>query len=218
MIGDDTWFSPGCTIFSHVDINIRIGARCDFGPLVKIIPGTHMIGNSSRRAGKGMALPITIGDGCWIGADVLIIGGVNIGNGVVVAAGSVVTRDVPDKCVGRRCSCCDKESLAMNRCIIVSNAVSDALRDERNISTDSPAATRKVFMWANVIRSRNVRSYVLSLGRGKSNGTWQYHKAKVERKNGIVTIYLPFCHIPFVSELITIFTLPYFFLKLWKKE
>ncbi|MBM0415982.1 DapH/DapD/GlmU-related protein [Aeromonas veronii] len=96
MIGDDTWFSPGCTIFSHVDINIRIGARCDFGPLVKIIPGTHMIGNSSRRAGKGMALPITIGDGCWIGADVLIIGGVNIGNGVVVAAGSVVTRDVPD--------------------------------------------------------------------------------------------------------------------------
>ncbi|MBM0415983.1 glycosyltransferase [Aeromonas veronii] len=106
----------------------------------------------------------------------------------------------------------------MNRCIIVSNAVSDALRDERNISTDSPAATRKVFMWANVIRSRNVRSYVLSLGRGKSNGTWQYHKAKVERKNGVVTIYLPFCHIPFVSELITIFTLPYFFLKLWKKN
>ncbi|MFE8729811.1 DapH/DapD/GlmU-related protein, partial [Aeromonas hydrophila] len=46
--------------------------------------------------GEGVALPISIGDGCWIGADVLIIGGVTIGKGVVVAAGSVVTRDIPD--------------------------------------------------------------------------------------------------------------------------
>ncbi len=39
---------------------------------------------------------IVIGDGCWIGANVVITAGVNIGNYVVVAAGSVVTKDVPD--------------------------------------------------------------------------------------------------------------------------
>ncbi len=95
-IGCETWFSPGCIIYSHVDVSIMIGARCDFGPLVKLVSGTHKIGDSSRRAGEGIALPISIGDGCWIGADVLIIGGVTIGKGVVVAAGSVVTRDIPD--------------------------------------------------------------------------------------------------------------------------
>ena len=39
---------------------------------------------------------IVIGDGCWIGANVVITSGVKIGNYVVVAAGSVVTKDVPD--------------------------------------------------------------------------------------------------------------------------
>nr|AXL04828.1 glycosyltransferase [Aeromonas hydrophila] len=106
----------------------------------------------------------------------------------------------------------------MKYCIIVSNAISDALRDERKISTDSPAATRKVFMWADAINSRNVRSYILSLGRGKSNGTWRYYKAKAERKDGVVVIYLPFCHIPIVSELITLFTLPWFVWKLSKRK
>ncbi|MFQ2184876.1 DapH/DapD/GlmU-related protein [Aeromonas hydrophila] len=96
VIGDKTWFSPGCVIFSHCNIVIEIGKNCDIGPLVKLVPGSHRIGGSDRRAGEGVALPISIGDGCWIGADVLIIGGVTIGKGVVVAAGSVVTRDIPD--------------------------------------------------------------------------------------------------------------------------
>uniref|UniRef100_UPI0019D3FE05 hypothetical protein n=1 Tax=Aeromonas finlandensis TaxID=1543375 RepID=UPI0019D3FE05 len=106
----------------------------------------------------------------------------------------------------------------MKSCIIISNAVSDALRDERVISSDSPAATRKVFMWANAIRSRRVRSYILSLGRGKGNGSLQFYKAKVERKDGVAVIYLPFCHLSVVSELITLFTLPYFIWRLWKRN
>ncbi|MDD5247876.1 MAG: DapH/DapD/GlmU-related protein [Rhodocyclaceae bacterium] len=42
-----------------------------------------------------MALPIEIGDGCWIGARTIILGGVRMGPGCVVGAGSVVTRNVP---------------------------------------------------------------------------------------------------------------------------
>lgn len=106
----------------------------------------------------------------------------------------------------------------MKSCVIVSNAVSDKLRNERGISSDSPAATRKVFMWANTIKSRRVRSYILSLGRGKGNGSLQFYKAKVERKDGVAVIYLPFCHISVVSELITLFALPYFIWKFWKRN
>lgn len=40
-----------------------------------------------------------IGDDVWIGGNVTILPGVNIGNNVIVAAGAVVTKDVPDNCV-----------------------------------------------------------------------------------------------------------------------
>jgi acetyltransferase-like isoleucine patch superfamily enzyme len=43
--------------------------------------------------------PIHIGDGCWIGARAIILPGVTLGRRVLVAAGAVVTRDVPDDCL-----------------------------------------------------------------------------------------------------------------------
>ena len=93
-IGADTWLSPGVEIHSHVEAPIKIGANCDIGPGVEFIPGSHVIGGPMRRAGGGTAQPITIGDGCWIGARSIILGGVSIGAGCVVAAGSVVTQSV----------------------------------------------------------------------------------------------------------------------------
>jgi maltose O-acetyltransferase len=94
-IGAETWLSPGVIVHTHVNANIHIGDRCDIGPGVEFIPGSHIIGNASRRAGEGTAKPITVGNGTWIGAKSVILGGVNIGEGCVVAAGSVVTHDVP---------------------------------------------------------------------------------------------------------------------------
>ena len=47
----------------------------------------------------GIAKPVTIGNDVWIGANCTILPGVTIGNNVVVAAGAVVTKDVPDNCV-----------------------------------------------------------------------------------------------------------------------
>jgi maltose O-acetyltransferase len=82
--------------YTHLDALIVIGADCDIGPSVEFITGSHVIGASSRRAGIGTVKPIVINDGCWIGAGSRILGGVTIGSGAVVAAGSVVIRDVPE--------------------------------------------------------------------------------------------------------------------------
>jgi maltose O-acetyltransferase len=94
-IGADSWVSPGVTIHTHVDVPITIGARCDIGPGVEFIVGSHTIGGGERRAGPGTARAIHVGDGCWIGAGSKILGGVTVGMGSVIAAGAVVVHDVP---------------------------------------------------------------------------------------------------------------------------
>ena len=95
-IGSGTWLSPKVVFFTHLDAPITIGRNCDVGHGVEFVPGGHEIGTHERRAGKGTARPIQIGDGCWIGARALILGGVEIGKGSVVAAGSVVISNVPE--------------------------------------------------------------------------------------------------------------------------
>lgn len=94
-VGADSWFSPGVIIYTNVNASIVIGARCDVGPGVELITGSHEVGPAARRAGPGTAGTIRLGDGCWIGAGTRILGGVTIGAGSVTAAGALVTRDLP---------------------------------------------------------------------------------------------------------------------------
>nr|WP_254900684.1 DapH/DapD/GlmU-related protein [Rhodococcus sp. 1168] len=60
---------------------------------VLFITGTHEIGPRSRRAGKSVAAPIVVEDGCWIGAGAILMPGVVVGSGCVIGAGSLVTSD-----------------------------------------------------------------------------------------------------------------------------
>lgn len=69
------------------------------GPNTLITTINHPLSPKGRREFLGIAQPITIGDDVWIGGNCTILPGVNIGNNVVVAAGAVVTKDVPDNCV-----------------------------------------------------------------------------------------------------------------------
>jgi acetyltransferase-like isoleucine patch superfamily enzyme len=71
------------------------------GARVLFLTSGHEIGPSERRAGPVHSSPITVEDGCWIGAGSILLPGVTIGRGSIVAAGSVVTKDVaPDTLVG----------------------------------------------------------------------------------------------------------------------
>lgn len=71
--------------------DIWIGENCNIGMDCRFITGTHLVENPSRRAGRYIAEPINIGNGCWIGAGVTILPGVTIGDGTVIGAGAVVT-------------------------------------------------------------------------------------------------------------------------------
>jgi len=95
IIGEGTWLSPGVVFYTHLEAEIQIGEQCDLGPGIEFIVGSHEVGTGERRAGNGTARAIVVGNGCWVGAKTVILGGVTIGDGAIIAAGAVVTRDVP---------------------------------------------------------------------------------------------------------------------------
>ena len=82
-------------LYLNASAPITIGNHVGIGHHVVIITDTHHIGAAAARAGERVARPVSIEDGAWIAARVTILPGVTIGRGTVVAAGAVVTRDVP---------------------------------------------------------------------------------------------------------------------------
>jgi maltose O-acetyltransferase len=103
-IGDETFVGHHVHAYGGPDSRIHIGARCDIGPDVCILAGTHAMSGHRRRAGAGMATTVRIGDGCWIGGRAVIVGPCTIDSGSVVAAGATVRGDVPADtlCLGPR--------------------------------------------------------------------------------------------------------------------
>jgi maltose O-acetyltransferase len=94
-IGDDSFVGHEVLICGG-DCEIFIGDCVDIAPRVSIIAGTHHIDMvNPHSAGAGYSKDIRIEDGAWIGAGTTILGGVTIGRKAVIAAGSVVTSDIP---------------------------------------------------------------------------------------------------------------------------
>ncbi|WP_461213559.1 sugar O-acetyltransferase [Lacticaseibacillus sp. GG6-2] len=78
---------------------ITIGNNVKIGPRVNLLTAGHPIAATVRVAMLEFAKPITIGDNTWLGGNVTVLPGVTIGNNVVVGAGAVVTKDLPDDVV-----------------------------------------------------------------------------------------------------------------------
>ena len=76
---------------------VVIGRDCLLGPNVVIVSENHVYSDEDMpiRFQGEQRLPVAVGDDCWLGAGVVVVAGVTIGDGSVVGAGSVVTGDLP---------------------------------------------------------------------------------------------------------------------------
>ena len=97
-LGDSVFVNAECCF--DCSAPITVGDRVQFAYQVTLVTGGHKIGEHDSRAGEHDPKPIEIGEGAWIGARAMILPGVKIGAGAVVAAGAIVTKDVaPDTVV-----------------------------------------------------------------------------------------------------------------------
>ena len=81
------------------DTHIYVGDETMFGPNVVIATAGHPILPQLRQKGLQYNMPVRIGRNCWLGAGVIVVPGVTIGDNVVIGAGSVVTKDIPSNVV-----------------------------------------------------------------------------------------------------------------------
>lgn len=133
--GEDLWIEPifrcdyGSNIFvgDHFYANynltildvapVTIGNNVMVAPNVSVFTAGHPIHPQARNSGYEYGRPVTIGDNVWIGGGAILLPGVTVGDNSVIAAGSVVGRDIPSGVVA-----------AGNPCRIV-REITDADRD-----------------------------------------------------------------------------------------
>ena len=92
-LGKNVYFNFNATMVD--DTHIYIGDYTMLGPNVVIATAGHPILPELREKALQYNLPVHIGRNCWLGAGVIVLPGVTIGDNTVIGAGSVVTKDIP---------------------------------------------------------------------------------------------------------------------------
>lgn len=94
-IGSDTFINTGVRFQCPKGGEIQIGNKVLIGPRCQFETLNHTIEINEHGSRPNVHLPIVIEDSVWIGANTVILQGVTIGYGSIIAAGAVVTKDVP---------------------------------------------------------------------------------------------------------------------------
>lgn len=93
QIGDRVYFNENMMI--SCKSSVIIGQGCKFGPNVSIFDNNHRYDAQSGVSEQHTYAPVSIGENCWIGANVVILKGVTIGKNCVIGAGCVVSQNIP---------------------------------------------------------------------------------------------------------------------------
>ena len=96
-VGNDVYIAPGCWIDGYGTVVLE--DEVQLGPYSVLASSNHTKEHGSYRFGPPKTSPIRIGRGSWTSAHTTITGGVSVGQGVAVAAGAVVNKDVDDHCI-----------------------------------------------------------------------------------------------------------------------
>ncbi len=92
-LGKNVYFNFNVTMVD--DTHVYIGDYTMLGPNVVIATAGHPILPELREKALQFNMPVKIGKNCWLGAGVIVLPGVTIGDNTVIGAGSVVTKDIP---------------------------------------------------------------------------------------------------------------------------
>ena len=93
-VGKNFFANYNCSL---IDVaKIKIGDNCMLAPNVAIYTAGHPVHPVSRNSAYEYGKEVTIGDNVWLGGNTVVCPGVHIGSNVVIGAGSVVTKDIPD--------------------------------------------------------------------------------------------------------------------------
>lgn len=94
-LGYDAMVNRGCTFDNSA--RVTLGDRVRVGPEVMFCTSTHELGDRAQRAAARADRPVSVGDGVWIGTRAVLLPGVTVGAGCVIAAGALVADDcAPD--------------------------------------------------------------------------------------------------------------------------
>lgn len=93
-VGRHVYIAPGAVLLACCQI--RLGDEVMVAHQCILTDSNHSLVGTSYRYGRRKDAPIKVGDGTWIAANATIVAGVTLGKGVLVAANSVVTKDMPD--------------------------------------------------------------------------------------------------------------------------
>lgn len=96
-VGKNFFANYNCTLLDVA--KIKIGNNCKMAPNVAIYTAGHPVHPVSRNSAYEYGKEVTIGDNVWLGGNTVVCPGVHIGSNVVIGAGSVVTKDIPDWCI-----------------------------------------------------------------------------------------------------------------------
>ena len=96
-VGKNFFANYNCTLLDVA--KIKIGDNCLMAPNVAIYTAGHPIHPVTRNSAYEYGKEVTIGDNVWLGGSTVVCPGVHIGSNVVIGAGSVVTKDIPDWCI-----------------------------------------------------------------------------------------------------------------------
>ncbi|WP_125584038.1 sugar O-acetyltransferase [Levilactobacillus cerevisiae] len=91
--GDNVYANFNLTMVD--DTHIYVGDHTMIGPNVTLATAGHPINAELRARNYQHNQPVHIGRNCWLGAGVIVLPGITIGDNVVVGAGSIVTKDLP---------------------------------------------------------------------------------------------------------------------------